>query len=480
MNTRRNTVRVQWLPILAVAAILAAADGVGAESAESRVMEEAFARSCVAPYHESVAGWPPAQLDKEAYWQVVLEARAVAAGSCSAFVELIEKDVEPDGEENPLLRDARDLLAHTPEGRCLEAQAITEVVRSAQSLYKLALCTPRGEEKVALFREAVEINPRHIGSLLFLSQVALNSQTRAEYGALLHRRTKGLGYRLTAAKAMIEGAVDRGDLSTVVQIHESVRQDLLDQPPLSRCYERREHLGVVDICLEGLEALAADAVSAGEVLPQRVVSLVDNLFWEIGLSIPMPTYVRSEAEVAHLLATPDVRAQLAGVYEREPEIRHILEDEVELAEWMRGEPATVEVVDRDALLAQWLGWEPWGSRKAAQADRLAAILENHPERLRTSEHYLALANTATTWEDRMESLLRAVEVGEGSVRARCELAGALGRVGKLEEARRGYRELLADDDGSCHAQQRLENLIDRAPPDLVSLDEPRERFFYLK
>ena len=479
MSTRRKTASSGWFPMLVGAIAVALADGAGAEPTEAAVAE-AYARSCVAPYHEELAGAQATQFDREAYQRVVLAARAAAADSCSAFVERIEKHAQPGVEESQELRDARELLAEPPRGRCVEARMIAEVVRSAESLYELALCHPFGEEGTALLREAVEINPGHLGALSLLMIAVLDTQTRAEYGASLYQRSEDIDDRMDAAKAIIEGAVDRGDLAAVLEIRERIRRDLLSQPPLRRCAANLDSLGLREVCLEAIEAIAAGAASASEALPDQVVSRVDDLFWDIGLSINMPNHIRSEAEVAELLATPGVRAELAAAYAHSPEILEIFEDEVELARWMRGTAAFVELLDHDARLADWLGWEPWGVRKAGQAERLKAVLENHPERLRTSRHYLALAQTASTWRERIGSLRRAVELEAGSVRARCELAGALARVGDLAGARRGYRDLLADEDGSCNARGRLEALNNQAPEEVAPLDGPGELFFYLK
>ena len=478
MNTRRKTASSGWFPMLVGAIAVAVADGASAEPTESAVAE-AYARSCVAPYHEELAGAQATQFDREAYQRVVLAARAAAADSCSAFVERIEKHAQPGEEESQELRDARELLAEPPRGRCVEARMIAEVVRSAESLYELAQCHPFGEEGTALLREAVEINPGHLGALSLLMIAVLDTQTRAEYGASLYQRSEDIDDRMDAAKAIIEGAVDRGDLAAVLEIRERIRRDLLSQPPLRRCAANLDSLGLREVCLEAIEAVAAGAASASEVLPDKVVSLVDRLFWDIGLSINMPNRIRSEAEVAELLATPEMRAQLAAVYEDEPELRHVLEDEAELARWMRGDPEMLELLDRDARLADWLGWEPWGVRKAGQVERLKAVLENHPERLRTSEHYLALANTASTWRERIASLRRAVELEAGSVRARCELAAALARVGDLAGARRGYRDLLADEDGSCNARGRLEALNNQAPEEVAPLDGPVNLIYFM-
>ena len=480
MSTRRKTASSGWFPMLVGAIAVAVADGASAEPTESAVAE-AYARSCVAPYHEELAGAQATQFDREAYQRVVLAGRTAAADSCSAFVERIEKHAQQPGvEESQELRDARELLAEPPRGRCVEARMIAEVVRSAESLYELALCHPFGEEGTALLREAVEINPGHLGALSLLMIAVLDTQTRAEYGASLYQRSEDIDDRMDAAKAIIEGAVDRGDLAAVLEIRERIRRDLLSQPPLRRCAANLDSLGLREVCLEAIEAIAAGAASASEALPDQVVSRVDDLFWDIGLSINMPNHVRSEAEVAELLATPGVRAELAAAYAHSPEILEIFEDEVELARWMRGTAALVELLDHDARLADWLGWEPWGVRKAGQAERLKAVLENHPERLRTSRHYLALAKTASTWRERIGSLRRAVELEAGSVRARCELAGALARVGDLAGARRGYRDLLADEDGSCNARGRLEALNNQAPEEVAPLDGPGALFFYLK
>ena len=68
--------------MLVGAIAVAEADGASAEPTESAVAE-AYARSCVAPYHEELAGAQATQFDREAYQRVVLAARAGAARRAS-------------------------------------------------------------------------------------------------------------------------------------------------------------------------------------------------------------------------------------------------------------------------------------------------------------------------------------------------------------------------------------------------------------
>ena len=471
MNTKRETVGSGWFPILAGTMAVAMANGMDAQSTESAA-EEGYAQSCLAPYRDELAGWRTAQLDEEAYRRVVRAARAAAADSCSAFVERIEREGQPGAQESPYLRDARDLLNDTPEGRCIEARVVSEVVRSAEALFNLAVCHLPGTEGTALLREAVEVHPGHLGSLQLLTSFDMDSQARAEYGESFYQRVEYIDNKMSAAKAIIEWAVDRGDSAAAREIHERARRDLLNQTPLRRCTDHLDILGLEEVCLEAIELIATNALAAGEPLPNEVVSLVTRLLWESPLMVDLPNRVRSEAEVEEMLATPGVRAKLIEDYSNVPEYLETIKDEVEFAKLLRGDPDFVELMDHDALLADWLGREPWGVRKAAQAERLNAVLYNHPEPLRTTEHYLALAFFASTWRERIALLRSAVELEPGHVRARCELAQALAVTGDLAEAQRGFQELLAYGDGSCGAQWRLDNLDIWVPTEAVSLDEP--------
>ena len=471
MNTKRETVGLGWFQILAGTSAVAVANGMGAQPTESAA-EEAYAHSCLAPYHDELAGWQAAQLDEESYRRVVLAARAAAADTCSAFVERIEREGQPGVQESPYLIDARDLLQETPRGRCIEARAISEVARSAESLFRLAVCHLPGKEGTALLREAVKVDPQHLGSLQLLTSFDLDPRARAGYGESLYQRGGDIENKMDAAKAIIEWAVDRGDSAAAQEIHERVRRELLNQPPLRRCTVHLDVLGLEELCLEAIESVAANALAAGEPLSNEFVSLVTRQLSEARLMIDLPRDVRSEAEVAEILATPGVRTKLVADYSNVPKYLEIIEDEVEFAKLLRGEPDFVELLDHDTLLADWLGRESWEVRKSAQAERLNAVLDNHPEPLRSAVHRLALALFAPTWRERIALLRGAVESDPGHVRARCQLADALAVTGDLAGARRGYEELLAVEDGSCNARAALDALDDRAPAEAVPLDEP--------
>ena len=470
-TNERETVGWNWFAIVAGTMAVAVANVMDAQATESVAAEEAYAQACLAPYRNEFAGWRATQLDEDAYWRAVLAARAAAADSCSAFVERFERDGQSGAPESPYLRDARDLLAGTRRRRCIEARVVSEVVRNAESLYELALCRS-GKEGTALLREAVEIDPGHLSSLRFLTFADLDSQTRAEYGESLYRRSEDIFDRESAAKAIIEWAVDRGDSAAVQAIRERFKRDLLNEPPLDRCTWHLDDLGLEEICLEAIESVAADALVAGEALPDRVVSLAEWHFWETDVLMKMYGYVRSEAEVAEMLAAPGMRAQLAVDWANAPEYLETLEDDVELAKFLRGDPDFVKRVDHDVFLTDVLGREPWAAHTSARAERLKAVLENHPKPLRTSKHYLALAAFPGTWRERIALLRDAVEVESGHVGARCELAQTLEATGDLAGARREYRELLAYDQRRCDAQASLADLDNRAPTEAVSLDEP--------
>ena len=470
MNLDRETVGWGWFLLLAGMIVVALANAADAQLTQSAA-EEAYAQACLAPYRDELAGWQATELDEDAYPRVVLAARAAATDSCSAFVERFERDGQFGAPESPYLRDARDLLSDTARRECIEARVISEVVRSGESLYELALCQS-GKEVTALLREAVEIDPGHVGALLILTDADLDSQARAEYGESLYPRSDLIAIKEGAAKAIIEWAVRRNDAAAIRAIHERFKRDLLNEPPLDRCTWHLDALGLEEVCLEAVESVAADALAAGEALPDRVVSLVEWHFWETDAAITIFGHVRSEAEVAEMLAAPGMRAQLAVDWANAPEYLEMLADDVELTKLLRGTPKLVELLDHDKVLADVLRREPWAVRKPAQAERLRAVLENHPKPLRTSEHYLALAAFPSTWRERIALLQDAVEVGSGHVGARCELAQTLEVTGDLAGARREYRKLLEQDDKSCNAQASLAALNDQAPKEVVSLDQP--------
>lgn len=497
-----------WLLPIFGAAVLAGVAADGTSSAPTVAsMDEAFANACLAPYREQLAGWQAADLGEEAYRQAILAARAASADSCSAFVERVGKQIEPGQAEPRALRDARDLLAqdmHDQRVNCLEARAMAEAVRSAESLYQLAYCEGRGygrDEQTVLLREAAEIDPEHLGALRDLADAplaaGLDSQQRAEYGASLDWLAEDDDDRRSAAMAIIKGAIDRGDLDAVQQVRESFRQHLLKLPPLSRCQKTEQEIfGLWDACLTALKGTAADALAAGEPLSNELLSALDYLFWAKSLSVDMPKHVRSQAEVAELLATPELRAQFAAAYADEPRVVALLEkaaaadadwqkiivlmDGADMTDWGRGTDVTVQLMDRYSRMAHWLGWAPWAERMTAQAQQIKAVLESHPEHLRTSRHYLVLARTANSWRERISSLRRAVELDAGNVEARCDIAHSLARVGDTDAARRGYRELLAEGDRSCNAQTWLDELDSRALPEVETLDEPKEFLFHWK
>ena len=442
-----------------------------------------YTQSCIAPYQEALAGWHAPHLTREYYQRVVRAIRETFVEPCTAFVEQRERvDAQLLGAaEQQELLNARNLLANTLDGQRIEAQLIADTIRSAETLYRLWLRTPPDEREVSLLQEAVEIDPNHLGALLLLTNADLDSQARSKYGVALYELSEDIDYRLNAAKAIIEGAVDRGDLVAILDIRERVQQDLYSQRPLRRCAGHLDILGLRHICIEAIEIVASRAEDAGSVLPLEILSRMGDLIWEIGLSIGMPTYIRSEAEVADLLATPGVRDQLFLAYENDPEILNLIQDEVELARWMRGTPEMVEILDRYERLAIWLEWEPWEIRTAAQVNRLKAVLENYPEPLRSPDHYLALADAASTWGERIESLQRAVEIDDTNGKARCQLAQAMTKVGDVNGAGREYQSLLAFDNNPCSAQAEIaKSLRGDTPPDAAQLDEPQELFFYLR
>ena len=232
----------------------------------------------------------------------------------------------------------------------------------------------------------------------------------AEYATTLYGITGDLG----AAEAVHEAALDDGDPVRAEGIRARVRRDLgldaLDYGPQQRgdslalaCSDGLFRLGLEDFCLAALETLAATAADRGEIIPSDVLGHVGDAF---GL-------LRSQA----------LRAGSKQRNERE-----------------------------------LLGDRLVGVRETKLEARLRAVLDAHPEPLRSSEHYRARAAGAQSWGRRIETLRRSAGIDGGNLEARCELAHALAVTGSLGEARTLYADLALADDQPCAAEAALQDI----------------------
>ena len=130
-----------------------------------------------------------------------------------------------------------------------------------------------------------------------------------------------------------------------------------------------------------------------------------------------------------------------------------------------GEAIPPEVVLR---LAEALKAAEFKARRTGGEDlvgeRLAALLAAHPEPLRSGEHLRALANTTTPFgsPERAAALRKAVDIDPNNLRARCDLAEALGLTGAVAEAVSLYKELMmAAEHPPCSAEFAIKRLADR-------------------
>lgn len=440
---------VRRTPFLAVRRITVAVFGLFLMAGGQHVLAAAdafwdgYVRECEAPHQ---AGSPAAR------------------EICSAFVARLAALANPSPEARLALFKARGWIGGiaSPEAYCREVEAIAAELRSRPVvLLDMATCSyyadskqpsgTEGEERQAdetaasLVLEALAIDPEHVDSLEYLIRLVGPEAYSGRYGiagidaVVLARHATtlyGLNGSISAAKVAVDAAVDAGMTAGADEFRVRVLRDLrlaeLDYGPARRdesltlaCSDDVFTLGFANYCLSAIETLAKTAADRGEPMGDDVLRHLRFAFIRLKL-----------------------QARQADTVKNDPRRAHRVE------------------------------YEAWAG-KDGQAARLKAVLDAHPEPLRSSEHYRAYASTAPTWGGRIAALRRAAELGIDNLEARCELAAALVNIGERAEAWSIYADLAAPDRmPPCDPNagfQNIESLEQHGEPPRVGSDDPIRR-----
>ena len=347
------------------------------------------------------------------------EGQSASEDRCTALVARISALSDPSPGSRLALFRARSWLGHYPGPveKCNELRALADdLADHPDVLFELAACSYlsgpsaelRGNEKnlISRLQATLVLAPDHKNALdLLVYKIralgygyGVDAAALAGYATALYEITGGLD----AAVAVFEATLDAGDPEKAEAIRERVRRDL-ELDALDHGQRRQDSLALA--CSGGLFDLGLEdtCLSALEVL---VETAADN-----GETIP-----------------PDVLGQVGDTFEH---------------------------LEFRARVAQRSGY---AQRAERGAERARGVLDDHPEPLRSSEHYRVYATTAPTWGDRIGALRRAVELDGGNLDAMCELAGALVSTGARSEAWLIYANLAADDRSPCGAEEAMQDI----------------------
>ena len=305
--------------------------------------------------------------------------------------------------------DLADDALWDDDGGCIEARAKAEKdALDASVLTMLALCAVgdgSAERRAGFFLRALEIEPRNDELLRMLaktSQIEKPAGVRAET-LDRHRRTlyeiaETPEDKAEALEFMYVAAVTAGDGEATAELRQRARRDLafdaLDYGPEHR----------------------ADSL-------RKVCSNFMFLFDLEDMCISALEKLASEAAHAGEAIPDDVLDRMHETARKQLFQRR---------EWLSGP-------------------------KPKASERLHAILANHHDSVKSSEHYRVYAATQTTWRGRIAALRKAVELDTGNQRARCALGNALGWTGAHDEAWEVFRGAAAeaDDPPACNASEIL-------------------------
>lgn len=345
--------------------------------------------------------------------------RDASRATCSALVERLSALASPVPAERFALFKARVWLGDASQGTYCDAVRALDgyLPDHPEVLFNSALCTDprRPKRKTELVARALEADPEYTEALEYLARrvwlnknnaLGVDAATLARHRRTLYEVAEGDSGRIDAAMYIHAAAVDDGDPNAAAAIREKLRRDLaldaLDYGPEHRAEslqrtcgdERLFHLDLEGLCLDALVFLARAAADAGEPIPGDVLGRM--------------------GDVLDGLRGPHVK----GIRDRS---------------WKTGP-------------------------KPDAVARLKAVLDAHPEPLRSSEHYRAYARTAD-WAGRVGALRRAVAVDSGNSAAQCDLAVALTWTGERDEARSIYTNLSATEP-PCDFASALSTLDD--------------------
>ncbi|MDE0661824.1 MAG: tetratricopeptide repeat protein [Gammaproteobacteria bacterium] len=372
---------------------------------------EEYKRACEVPHYEVLSVMThPGDL-RPIDWDA-------AAKPCRALIQRLEAETDASDEARLALFLAKEWLGDYPdkEGRCTEIGQIVEgLPGNADALFEWSYCIDDDDAHMALLKKLVEMgHPGARARLVFMFEhsgdyYGIPPETLAGYAEGFYENAQDVSQRYRAAQAIYKMALDTGDSDAAEAIQNRLIHD------------------------HGLDALDYSPSSRNESLGRACAVHMFAMDLEQELCIASLAALAAEASLAGEAIPPGVLLHMADAFEH-----------FEYGTWSNGP-------------------KPQG------AARLAAILDAHPEPLRSSEHLRVLAKTAAGWAERVVGLRRALEADPGNLRARCDLADALAFTGALDEAASLYKGLMAAEHPPCRAGDALGRLANRTAGETMEM-----------
>ena len=377
-----------------------------------------YRRACEAPHYDilSVMTYPadtrPAD-DTDA-WDA-------AEKSCAAFIQRTEAIPGAFTDETRLaLFLAKEWLGgYYPDEEELCEEIGTIVGRlpdNADALFEWSYCVDDADARIALLKKTVEMG--HAGARRSLvtsfkhtgDYHGIRPETLAGHAQGLYQdAANDVTDRYVAAWAIYKIALYTGDQAAAGAIQDRLVRD------------------------HGLDSLDYSPVHRNESLDRACDDWMFGFDLEERLCIPALATLADDAVASGEAIPPGVLQRMADALER-----------FEYGTWSTGP-------------------KPMGAAK------LAAILDAHPEPIRSSEHLRVRAKAHPVWADRIGGLRKAVEADTGNLRARCDLADALAFTGAVDEAASLYRGLMAAERAPCRAGDALRILANRTAADTMEM-----------
>lgn len=334
----------------------------------------------------------------------------VLSAACTEFLGGLAAKVRPTREERLVLIRGRmwihrlrdDLTEELEYALCDERRALAKDHPGyAEALYDLARCADENDERVALLRTALDVDPENVRALYFLTLLTsegdhygIDAQQLMQYQTTGYEISRDNWERITYAGRIYDTALRSGDAAIAKAIQDRLRHDVLDyrEHPEHVDYACSVfHLGLGEVCIAAFES----RLQAGIPVPDEMLRHIPRVL----------------SSLRHVLGTSEL-----GVV-----------------------PLPITDAERDAYV-----------------DRLKRVLDAQAPPYRSSEYYRVYAEFVDGPE-RLAALQNAVGADHGNADAKCSLGGELMSVRAYQEAWDIYAEMVAVDErhGSCDPYAEL-------------------------
>ena len=372
---------------------------------------EEYKQACEAPFFDHLSTIANPSLEEEN--ALIKAAWSVSDDTCLALVDRLAAVADPVPETRLALHLARDWLGEygeSDDARCDEVRVIAEELSGHPDvLYELSHCTDTNSERASLLQKVLMTEPRHQHALRSLTGLVshagdaygMDAETLIRHGNTLYEVAMHVDHKVSAAVFIHQTGNDASNHESGEVIRQRLRRDL------------------------GLDALDYGLAGRAGSL-RRVCSFSMFKLGFEGLCVSAFETLVEESLATGLPIPDDVLRQLEQAYED-------------------------------------LRYGPWRmTPKTGAANHLKALLDTHPESLRSSEYHRVHAETAAVWRDRIALLRRAVDLDYGNLRARCDLAEALAATGARSEAGAVYLDLMSSGSPPCKPGRALRSLDEQS------------------